>query len=165
MKTEEAPTVFNQNKVWRLAKTYVLLLAFLPICLCLSWCYYITRQIKDLIATITMRSTKVEIGSKKQTIVINGGKMQKSLMICKWFGQAGYNVVVIESPRYWACSTRFSKYCTKFYTVTDCRESPEKYKTEIIKICKENNAQIWFPICAPASEKLDSEIAKILKTE
>lgn len=157
----ETPTVFNQNKVWRLAKTYVLLLCFLPICLYLSCCYYITRQIKDFIGM----TTKVEIGSKKETVVINGGKMQKSLMICKWFGQAGYNVVVIESPRYYLCSTRFSKYCTKFYTVTDCRENPEKYKTEIIKICKENNAKIWLPICAPASEKLDSEIAKTLKSE
>lgn len=132
----EAPTMFNQNKVWRLAKTYVLLLCFLPICLSLSWCYYWARQIKDWIAFFTCSSTKVDIGSRKQTIVINGGKMQKSLMICKWFGKAGYNVVVIESPRYYLCSTRFSKYCTKFYTVTDCRENPEKYKAEIIKICK-----------------------------
>ena len=82
--------------------------------------------------------------------------------MCKWFGQAGYRVIVIESPRYWACSTRFSKYCTKFYTVTDCRENPEKYKSEIIDICKKENADVWFPVCAPASEQLDSEIADIL---
>lgn len=103
------------------------------------------------------------MGSKNKTVVINGGKMQKSLLCVKWFGQAGYNVIVVETQRYWVSSSRFSKYCTKFYTVSDCRTNPEKYKAEIVKICKDHNAEYFIPVCAPASEKLDAEIAKMVK--
>jgi carbamoylphosphate synthase large subunit len=84
--------------------------------------------------------------------------MSKACMFVRWFGRAGYKVILIETEKFWCSGTRFSKYVHKFYTVSDAIKFPKQYKQDILEICKRHNIDMFIPVCAPATEQLDSEI-------
>ena len=86
-------------------------------------------------------------------------------MFVRWFGRAGYKVILIETEMFWCSGAKFSKYVDKFYTVSDAIKYPKQYKTDILNICKRHNVDWFIPVCAPATEQLDSEIATELKKQ
>ena len=53
----------------------------------------------------------------------------------------------------------------KFYTVTCPRQDPKSYKMEIAKILEAERVDIFIPVCSPASEYWDSEIATLAKAK
>lgn len=90
--------------------------------------------------------------------------MSKSLYMVRWFGEAGHKVILCETPRYWCSGARFSKYVTNFYTVTDFKEDQEKYIDDMMKIIKKHNVDMYIPVCSPASEAIEAEIATKIKS-
>lgn len=88
--------------------------------------------------------------------------MYKSTLLVKWLGAAGYDIILVETEKFWCSGSRFSKYVTKFCTVPDAITKPKEYVQELVRICKENDAKIFIPVCAPATEKLDSEVGSQL---
>ena len=135
--------VFEDNRRYRAIKTliylYFLALVFLPICIWAKIRYYLLCKSKSR-------------PKKNISIVITGAKMYKSTMLVKWFGSAGYDIILVETEKFWCSGSRFSKYVTKFYTVPDALTKPNEYIQEMVKICKENDAKIFIPACAPATE-------------
>jgi len=97
---------------------------------------------------------------KKKTIVITGAKMYKSTLLVKWFGKAGYDIVLVETEKFWCSGSRFSKYVKKFCTVPDALITPNQYVKELVKVCKNNNAVMFIPVCAPATEMLDAIVGQ-----
>lgn len=86
--------------------------------------------------------------------------MYKSTLFVKWLGKAGYDIVLVETEKFWCSGSRFSKYVKKFYTIADALTKPEKYVEDLVAICKDNNAKMFIPACAPATEKLDSIVGQ-----
>lgn len=146
--------VFENNRRYRVVKTlfYLFILAciYLPIC--------ILAKLKHV---LLCRGKSVP--KKNITIVITGAKMYKSTLFVKWLGRAGYDIILVETEKFWCSGSRFSKYVKKFYTVSDAKTMPKQYVKDLVKICKDHNAKMFIPACAPATEKLDSIVGEQLK--
>lgn len=146
---------FEENRTFRAVKTLLLLslLAFvyIPICLVAKLNHYLLCKGK-------------RVKKNGITVVVTGAKMYKSTMIVKWLGQAGYDVVLVETEKFWCSGSRFSKYVSKFCTVSDAKKHPKKYVEELYKICMDHNAKVFLPACAPATEELDSIVGSKLKS-
>lgn len=146
--------VFEDNRRYRAFKTlfylFILALMFVPICIWTKLKYYLLCKSKSR-------------QRKNVKIVITGAKMYKSTLMVKWLGAAGYDIILVETEKFWCSGSRFSKYVSKFCTVPDALTKPKDYVKELIKICKENDAKIFIPACAPATEQLDSEVGSELK--
>ena len=138
---------FESYRTFRAIKSLFILavLAFLyiPICLVAKLKYYLHCKSKP-------------VEKKGVTIVVTGAKMYKATMFVKWLGQAGYNVILVETEKFWCSGSRFSKYVSKFYTVSDAKTQPDKYVEDLCRICRDHEASIFIPVCAPATEELDA---------
>jgi len=106
---------FEENRTFRAVKTLLILsiLAFfyMPICLMAKLRYYLLCKGK-------------RVKKNGITVVVTGAKMYKSTMFVKWLGQAGYDVILVETEKFWCSGSRFSKYVTKFLTVSDAKNYP-----------------------------------------
>mgnify|MGYP001434307104 CR=1 FL=1 len=122
---------FEENRTFRAVKTLLLLsiLAFLyiPVCILAKLRYYLLCKGK-------------RVKKNGITVVVTGAKMYKSTMFVKWLGRAGYDVILVETEKFWCSGSRFSKYVTKFLTVSDAKKYPKKYVDELYKICMDHNA-------------------------
>lgn len=102
--------VFEDNRRWRIFKTlfflFILAWVYIPICIFVKIRYYLNGGGK-------------EAPKKNITIVITGAKMYKSTLFVKWLGKAGYDIVLVETTKFWCSGSRFSKYVTKFETIAD----------------------------------------------
>ena len=146
--------VFEDNRRYRAVKTliylYILALMFVPICIWTKLKYYLFCRSKP------RQKNNVKI-------VITGAKMYKSTLLVKWLGEAGYDIILLETEKFWCSGSRFSKYVSKFYTIPDAITKPKEYVKELVKICKENDAKIFIPACAPATEQLDAVVGNQLE--
>ena len=146
---------FEEYRSFRALKTLLILslLAFVyvPICFVAKLSHY-------------MRCKSKEVKKNGITVVVTGAKMYKSTMIVKWLGRAGYDVVLVETEKFWCSGSRFSKHVSKFYTVPDAKRHPEKYVQELYKICMDHKAKVFLPACAPATEELDSIVGSKLRS-
>jgi len=130
---------------------FMLACIYIPICILMKLKYYFLCRNKS--------------ESKKNiTIVITGAKMYKSTLFVKWMGRAGYDIILVETKKFWCSGSRFSKYVNKFCTISDAMENPDQYVEELVNICLENNAKMFIPVCAPATEKLDSIVGDRVAT-
>jgi len=145
---------FEDNIRYRAFKTILQLIIlaciYIPICIITKLRYLILSRDKAP-------------PRKNITIVITGAKMYKSAMFVKWMGKAGYDIILVETEKFWCSGSRFSKYVKKFVTVADALQNPDKYVEDMVSICLKNDAKIFIPVCAPATEKLDSEVGQRLK--
>lgn len=146
--------VFEDNRRYRVAKTLVYL--FLLACIYLPICIF--TMLKNILLCRGKSTPK-----KNMTIVITGAKMYKSTMFVKWLGRAGYDIVLVETEKFWCSGSRFSKYVKKFYTMSCALKQPEQYVKDLVKICKDNKAHMFIPVCAPATEKLDAIVGEQLQ--
>jgi len=107
--------VFEDNRRYRAIKTliylYFLALVFIPICIWTKIRYYLLCRSKSR-------------QKKNVRIVITGAKMYKSTLLVKWLGAAGYDIILVETEKFWCSGSRFSKYVTKFYTIPDAIKKP-----------------------------------------
>jgi len=143
--------VFEDHRKCRIVKTLAYLFMLAVIYVPIFFVLFVKHNL----------SCKAQTISKKNiTIVITGAKMYKSTLFVKWLGKAGYDIVLVETEKFWCSGSRFSKYVTKFCTISDALTKPEQYVKDLVKICKDNNAKIFIPVCAPATEKLDSIVGQ-----
>ena len=93
--------LLNANKQWRIYKTLFTLVLTLPFVL-IVMLYTIIYEL------IYPRPKCTKIEGPQKTILITGGKMLKSSLFARWFGEAGYRVILVETHKYWCCGSRFS---------------------------------------------------------
>jgi len=101
--------------------------------------------------------------NSKVSVLITGGKMTKSLLFARWFWKCGYRVVLVETPRYWICGTRFSRAVSCFYTVTPPKIDQEAYIKELERIVEKECINYFVPISAAADAVYDSIAKKKLE--
>lgn len=90
-----------------------------------------------------------------KNILLTGGKMTKALQLARLFHAAGHRVVLVETEKYWLTGHQFSKAVDRFYTVP-APEDGDGYTQALLNIVKQENIDIYIPVCSPVSSYYDS---------
>ncbi|KIQ19903.1 ATP-grasp enzyme [Rhodococcus sp. Leaf7] len=118
----------------------------------------------DLIAVATtVGSRRTAPGTparERRTVLINGGKMTKSLQLARSFHGAGHRVVLVESAKYRYTAHRFSRAVDVFHTVPEA--SDVGYAEAVAEIARRENADVFVPVSSPASSVPDAEVGRLL---
>ncbi len=91
-----------------------------------------------------------------KNILLTGGKMTKALQLARSFHAAGHRVVLVETEKYWLTGHQFSNAVNRFYTVPAPEKDPAGYTQALLKIVKQENIDIYIPVCSPVSSYYDS---------
>lgn len=97
-----------------------------------------------------------------KTVMLTGGKMTKALQLARSFHAAGHRVILVESHKYWLTGHRFSNAVDRFYTVPAPQKDPEGYTQSLLNIAKQENVDIYIPVCSPVSSYYDSLAKPVL---
>ena len=116
----------------------LLLIAF-PINLTIVFLSLIIRWIMTPFA-----SRKVAKNPKK--VLLTGAKMTKCFQLASSFLNAGHEVILVETDKYWLSGHRFSKAVKVFYTVPAPDKAPEGYCQGLLNIVQKENIDIFIPV-------------------
>ncbi|MBE9223893.1 ATP-grasp enzyme [Phormidium sp. LEGE 05292] len=97
-----------------------------------------------------------------KNIMLTGGKMTKALQLARSFHAAGHRVVLIETHKYWLVGHRFSNAVDRFYTIPSPSKDPEGYTQALLAIAKQENIDVYVPVCSPIQSYYDSLAKPIL---
>lgn len=98
-----------------------------------------------------------------KTIMLTGGKMTKALQLARSFHQAGHRVILIETHKYWLTGHRFSNAVDSFYTVPAPQKDPKGYTQSLLQIAKQENVDVYIPVCSPVASYYDSLAKEVLR--
>ena len=97
-----------------------------------------------------------------KTIMLTGGKMTKALQLARSFAAVGHRVILVETHKYWLVGHRFSKAVDRFYTVPAPQKDPEGYSHALLEIAKQENVDVYVPVCSPVASYYDSLAKPVL---
>ncbi|MFB2835208.1 ATP-grasp domain-containing protein [Floridanema evergladense] len=97
-----------------------------------------------------------------KNIMLTGGKMTKALQLARSFHAAGHRVVLVETHKYWLVGHRFSNAVDRFYTIPAPSKDPEGYTQALLEIAKQENIDVYVPVCSPIQSYYDSLAKPIL---
>lgn len=100
------------------------------------------------------------VAGRRVTVLVSGGKMTKSLALCRAFHAAGHRVVLVESGKYRLTGHRFSRSVDAFHTVPDA--SDEAYADALLAIVEAEGVDAYVPVCSPASSLHDARAKALL---
>lgn len=137
-----------------LATLLILLIAFPINCIvvltALIWSFFSQFQKKPVKA------------DNPKNIMLTGGKMTKALQLARSFHAAGHRVVLVETHKYWLTGHRFSNAVDRFYTVPAPQKDPKGYTQALLDIAKQENIDVYVPVCSPVSSYYDSLAKPVL---
>jgi predicted ATP-grasp superfamily ATP-dependent carboligase len=105
---------------------------------------------------IRLFSKPVVANPNRKNIMVSGGKMTKALQLARSFHSAGHRVVLVETHKYWLTGHRFSNAVDRFYTVPAPQKDPEGYIQALVSIAKQENIDVYIPVCSPVASYYDS---------
>ena len=153
-------SLYEAARTWRAIKTIMQLLLMLPVVLVII----IVSVILNMLGYA--KRVKNERDGDKKVVLVSGAKMAKSLYLIRWLGEAGHEVILFETRKYWCSGSRFSRHVKAFYTVSDPSDDEgKKYRTEILEIAERHRIDWFIPCCSPASENIDSFVADDLRSK
>ncbi len=97
-----------------------------------------------------------------KTIMLTGGKMTKALQLARSFHAMGHRVILVETHKYWLTGHQFSNAVDRFYTVPAPQTDPEGYTQALLNIAKQENVDLYVPVCSPVSSYYDSLAKPVL---
>ncbi|URD51184.1 ATP-grasp domain-containing protein [Chroococcidiopsis sp. CCNUC1] len=100
--------------------------------------------------------------SHPKNIMLTGGKMTKALQLARSFHMVGHRVVLVETHKYWLTGHRFSNAVDRFYTVPAPEKDPEGYSQALLAIAKQENIDVYVPVCSPVASYYDSVAKSVL---
>ncbi|HEY9694476.1 MAG TPA: ATP-grasp domain-containing protein [Oculatellaceae cyanobacterium] len=104
----------------------------------------------------------VVVNPNSKNIMLTGGKMTKALQLARSFHAAGHRVVLVESHKYWLVGHRFSNAVDRFYTIPAPHKDPEDYIQALLNIAKQENIDVYVPVCSPVQSYYDSLAKPVL---
>jgi predicted ATP-grasp superfamily ATP-dependent carboligase len=129
--------------------TLLLLLIALPFNLLL-----VSLALVGKVLTIPFsKSISTENGKK---VLITGGKMTKALQLARLFNEAGHEVTLVETDKYWLSGHRFSFAVKNFYTVPAPEKDTPGYCQGLLDIVKRENIDLVIPVSSPVASYYDS---------
>ena len=106
-------------------------------------------------------SQKKAIANPKN-ILITGGKMTKALQLARSFHQAGHNVFLVETHKYWLSGHRFSNAVKGFYTVPAPEKDANGYSQALLKIVQTEKIDAFIPVSSPVASYYDAVAGTVL---
>ncbi len=97
-----------------------------------------------------------------KNILITGGKMTKALQLARSFHQAGHQVFLVETHKYWLSGHRFSHAVKRFYTVPAPEKDANGYSQELLKIVRQEKIDVFIPVSSPVASYYDSLAGTLL---
>ncbi len=107
------------------------------------------------------RPPRVPRATRRRTVLVSGGKMTKALVLARAFHAAGHRVVMVETSRYRWTGHRFSRAVDAFHVVPDLDSSD--YADALLRVVKEEDVDVYVPVCSPAASLPDAEAAVLLE--
>lgn len=95
-----------------------------------------------------------------RTALVTGGKMTKSLYVCRVLHNAGLRVVLVEEPKY-HCATRYSTAVDRFYNVPP-PEDQQAYIRALASIAHRERVGLFVPVSAPKASVVDAMAAQAM---
>ncbi|MEL4895709.1 ATP-grasp domain-containing protein [Crocosphaera sp. Alani8] len=135
--------------------TLGLLLIVFPINLSIVLVSLIVSSIMELFG-----GKKVNQNPKK--VLLTGGKMTKSLQLARSFYNAGHEVILVETDKYWLSGHRFSKAVKGFYTVPAPEKDQAGYYQGLLNIVQKENIDVFIPVSSPVASYYDSVAGNLL---
>lgn len=105
---------------------------------------------------------KPVLAQNPKTIMLTGGKMTKALQLARSFHTAGHRVILVEAHKYWLTGHRFSNAVDRFYTVPAPHKDPQGYTQALLNIAKQENVDVYVPVCSPVASYYDSLAKPVL---
>ncbi|MEO0529157.1 MAG: ATP-grasp enzyme [Planctomycetota bacterium] len=142
------------NRVKSLA-TLLGLTALAPLCFVVvgfSWVATLGKRLG--------RAISAEDRKKRPTVLITGGKMTKALELSRCFNAAGWRVVLCETPKYWLTGHRYSRAVDRFQLTPELHDPA--YGKGLAQIARDESADLFVPVCSPASSRIEAIAAKEL---
>uniref|UniRef100_A0A0G4HZ53 ATP-grasp domain-containing protein n=1 Tax=Chromera velia CCMP2878 TaxID=1169474 RepID=A0A0G4HZ53_9ALVE len=152
-----------EGRLWSLLTLFGLFISspFLFAFVALSVLSAVVRKLLRLPA-----ARKLPEGSNKgrgRTALVTGGKMTKSLDVCRHLKNEGFRVILTETPRYWMSASRFSSAVDKFVVLPVAPEThPEGYVEALRNLFEKENVSLFAPVCSPFSSLYDAKAAESL---
>lgn len=137
-----------------LATLLILLIAFPINCIVVF-----TALVWNFFSQLLKKPVKAE---NPKNIMLTGGKMTKALQLARSFHAAGHRVVLVETHKYWLTGHRFSNAVDRFYTVPAPQKDPKGYTQALLDIAKQENIDVYVPVCSPVSSYYDSLAKPVL---
>ncbi|MGK7941987.1 MAG: ATP-grasp enzyme [Crocosphaera sp.] len=97
-----------------------------------------------------------KVAKNPKKVLLTGGKMTKSLQLARSFYNAGHEVILVETDKYWLSGHRFSKAVKGFYTVPAPEKDHEGYYQGLLNIVQKENIDIFIPVSSPVASYYDS---------
>ena len=96
----------------------------------------------------------------RRTVLLNGGKMTKSLQLARSFHLAGHRVILVESAKYRLTGHRFSRAVDQFYCVPE--PTAPGYASALLHIVQYENVDVFVPVSSPAGSVPDAWLGTLL---
>jgi len=82
--------------------------------------------------------------------------MTKCLQLARMFHSLGDRIIVVETPLYQYCGTRFSTATDKFYVIPSIEENSENYQSALIEIAEQEKVDLFVPVASPGAAVVDA---------
>ncbi|PRP76264.1 putative ATP-grasp enzyme [Planoprotostelium fungivorum] len=96
---------------------------------------------------------------QRKTVLVNSGRMTKSLVLLRKFKEAGHRVILVEEHSYWFCANRWSNSVDAFYRIGNPLVDLNKYTEDLIKVIKAEGVD-YFILVSHAGSTIEDGIAK-----
>ncbi|MGK7886177.1 MAG: ATP-grasp enzyme [Crocosphaera sp.] len=106
--------------------------------------------------------SKRKVIKNPKKVLLTGGKMTKSLQLARCFYNAGHEVILVETDKYWLSGHRFSRAVKGFYTVPAPEKDQEGYCQGLLNIVQKENIDIFIPVSSPVASYYDSVAGNLL---
>ncbi|MDJ0662699.1 MAG: ATP-grasp enzyme [Crocosphaera sp.] len=115
-----------------------------------------------IISWIMNPFSKRKVIKHPKKVLITGGKMTKALQLARCFYNAGHEVILVETDKYWLSASRFSKAVQGFYTVPAPEKDQAGYYQGLLNIVQKENIDIFIPVSSPVASYYDSVVGTLL---
>ncbi len=115
-----------------------------------------------IISWIGTPFSRRKVAKNPKKVLLTGGKMTKSLQLARSFYDAGHEVILVETDKYWLSGHRFSKAVHGFYTVPAPEKDNEGYYQGLLNIVQKENIDVFIPVSSPVASYYDSVAGTLL---
>ncbi|MDJ0728857.1 MAG: ATP-grasp enzyme [Crocosphaera sp.] len=115
-----------------------------------------------IISFLMIPFSRKKVVKNPKKILLTGGKMTKSLQLARSFYNAGHEVILVETDKYWLSGHRFSRAVKGFYTVPAPEKDQAGYYQGLLNIVQKENIDIFIPVSSPVASYYDSVAGTLL---
>ncbi|CAM9130749.1 unnamed protein product [Heterosigma akashiwo] len=109
-------------------------------------------------------SAEVPSNQGKKTILVSGGKMSKSLEICRYLKKQGHKVILVETRDYWFVAPAKSSSVDRFVLLPEHKREGERAYVDALKqIVFEEKVDVFIPVAHTIDVVVDALVKEELK--